>query len=315
MRPLLAALLFLLPAAASAAELRADVVVAGAVVTVGDLFTDAGQAADLPLFRAPELGVVGRLPAATAVAAAAAFGVNASAGAVATVTVTRTALEVTPEDIEALLRDALADRLHHAPAALEIAFAAAPPQAYAAVGATTPISLDSLSLAPNGRFQAVLSVDQGAVRQSIVLSGSATAVVEVVTLVRDVARGEAISPADLAIDTVDGRRLPDAALTGVADALGYEARRALRAGQVLTEADLQPATVVDRNTVVTLTYVQPGMTLQARGLALDDGAVGELVSVLNQQSRRIVEGIVVGPGTVEVGTPTPRLVSLAETAR
>src|SRR5690606_5297152 len=46
----------LLPAAAVAAEPRGQVEVTGEIVTVGDLFTDAGDAANQPVFYAPAPG-------------------------------------------------------------------------------------------------------------------------------------------------------------------------------------------------------------------------------------------------------------------
>ena len=40
--------------------------------------------------------------------------------------------------------------------------------------------------------------------------------------------------------------------------------------------------------------------LSARGRALGDGAKGDIVSVLNEQSKRTIQGVVTAAGTVEV---------------
>ena len=50
--------------------------------------------------------------------------------------------------------------------------------------------------------------------------------------------------------------------------------------------------------------VKPGLTLSARGKAMSDGAEGSVVSVLNEQSRRVIQGVVTGPGLVAVGSAT-----------
>ena len=55
---------------AAAATLKTDVIVEGDLVTLGDLFEGAGEIADQPVFRAPDLGVEGELPAAAAIEAA-----------------------------------------------------------------------------------------------------------------------------------------------------------------------------------------------------------------------------------------------------
>ena len=42
-----------------------------------------------------------------------------------------------------------------------------------------------------------------------------------------------------------------------------------------------------------------------RGKALDSGAEGDIVSVLNIQSKRTIQGVVSGPGHVTVAPPSP----------
>src|SRR6185312_3850596 len=50
-----------------------------------------------------------------------------------------------------------------------------------------------------------------------------------------------------------------------------------------------------------------GLYLTTRGKALDNGAEGDVVSVLNLQSKRTVTGVVSGRGqvTIQVATPKP----------
>ena len=54
-------------------------------------------------------------------------------------------------------------------------------------------------------------------------------------------------------------------------------------------------------------YQTAGIYLTARGKALDNGTEGDVVSVLNPQSKRTVSGVVTGRGqvTIQVATPTP----------
>ncbi len=61
--------------------------------------------------------------------------------------------------------------------------------------------------------------------------------------------------------------------------------------------------VVLRNETVTLIYQVPGITLTVRGKAAEGGAEGDVISVLNEQSKRTLQGVVTGPGRVIVTTP------------
>ena len=67
------------------------------------------------------------------------------------------------------------------------------------------------------------------------------------------------------------------------------------------------ADVVARNEAVTIVYEVPGILLTVRGKALEAGAVGDLINVLNIQSNRTVQAAVIGPGQVVIAATTPRL--------
>jgi hypothetical protein len=58
--------------------------------------------------------------------------------------------------------------------------------------------------------------------------------------------------------------------------------------------------VVRRGDAVTLLYQAPGVSLSMRARALEDGAVGQSVRLLNTSSNRTVEGVVTGPGAARV---------------
>jgi flagella basal body P-ring formation protein FlgA len=96
-------------------------------------------------------------------------------------------------------------------------------------------------------------------------------------------------------------------ITNVEQAVGLAARRALPAGRALRQADLQKPELVARNENVTITYEVPGIVLTMRGQALEAGAHGDLISVLNVHSKKTIHATIVGPGRVTVATTTARL--------
>jgi flagellar basal body P-ring formation protein FlgA len=63
---------------------------------------------------------------------------------------------------------------------------------------------------------------------------------------------------------------------------------------------------VQRDQSVTLIYETAGLYLTMRGKALDGGTEGDVVNVLNLQSKRTVSGIVTGRGQVSVAVAAPR---------
>ena len=84
-------------------------------------------------------------------------------------------------------------------------------------------------------------------------------------------------------------------------------RRQLRAGQALRTADLVKPDLVQRDQNVTLIYQSSGLYLTTRGKALENGTEGDVVNVLNLQSKRTVTGTVIGRGQVAITVATPRL--------
>jgi flagella basal body P-ring formation protein FlgA len=84
-----------------------------------------------------------------------------------------------------------------------------------------------------------------------------------------------------------------------------QARRQLRAGQPLKTADLVKPDLVTRDQNVTLIYEAVGLYLTIRGKALEGGTEGDVVSVLNLQSKRTVSGTVIGRGQVSISVAMP----------
>jgi flagella basal body P-ring formation protein FlgA len=65
--------------------------------------------------------------------------------------------------------------------------------------------------------------------------------------------------------------------------------------------------MVHRDDSVTLVYEVPGILLTTRGKALEAGAEGDVINVLNVQSKRTVQGTVTGPNRVSILVSTAAL--------
>lgn len=124
----------------------------------------------------------------------------------------------------------------------------------------------------------------------------APAFADAVIMTRSLPARTTIGPADIATVAAD---IPGAA-TAPDQVLGLSLRVAVQAGRPLRTADLTAPALVARNQVIRLHYAQGAMTIAAEGRALDQGASGQTVRVMNLSSRGTVKGVVLPDGSVQV---------------
>jgi flagella basal body P-ring formation protein FlgA len=136
---------------------------------------------------------------------------------------------------------------------------------------------------------------------------------ELIVPAHDIARGTVIAESDLATKAIPILRMNELLVHSLADIVGKEAKRALRAGEVLRMSDLKHPTLVAKGATVTMMFEAPGMSLTAVGRALAEGGEGDSIAVLNPTSYRQVVAVITGPGAVRVG-PSSNSAKTAEVA-
>ncbi len=173
----------------------------------------------------------------------------------------------------------------------------------------TEVAVEALHYeAGSGRFSAVLVGTVGdQIRFRLPAEGRAQPLIELPVLTRPIAAGEVITDADVDWITAAPNRVRASSVTAAARLVGAEARRPLQPGRVLSEHDLQAPRLVLRGRTVQLTYAKPGLRLSALGIAQTDGALGDLVRVVNLDSRRQLQGVVIGPDRVALGDTSQAL--------
>ena len=92
------------------------------------------------------------------------------------------------------------------------------------------------------------------------------------------------------------------AITNVDEIIGKEARVNLYAGRAIRPSEIGSPAVIERNELVVMVYRVGLLSISAEGRVLDRGAVGELVRVMNLESRMTITGRVLLDGTIEVGS-------------
>jgi len=123
---------------------------------------------------------------------------------------------------------------------------------------------------------------------------------DVVTLVRPLGKHQHVEMADLALERRDLAGLPSDAIRRIEDAVGNRTVRMIYPDTVLRTSMISMPPVVNRGDVVKIVASSGAMTITATGLVKEQGRKGDLVRVVNTDSKRIVTARVAGPGTVEV---------------
>ena len=293
----------------AAPVLRASVSVSSDVVRIGDVVDNAGTAAQIAIYRAPDLGTTGSLPTAQVISALRAHQViGVDTKDLREISVTRLARTLDAKDIESQVAHALEHRGGLGDAAnLSLTFDRDVQDMRleaSNTGAMQPMS--SRYDAHRGRFDVSFEIgnDAGVASTRLRFTGSAIETVEAAILARDVERNEVLKSSDVVIE-----RRPKLAIGNDAAArdraVGMQMRKALRAGAALRTADLAKPDLVQRDQTVTLIFQSGGLYLTIRGKALEGGTEGDVVSVLNLQSKRTVTGTVVGRGQVSISVATP----------
>ncbi|WP_407123046.1 flagellar basal body P-ring formation chaperone FlgA [Bradyrhizobium sp. STM 3561] len=298
-----------LPAAAAddfiaAPTLRASVTVTSDVVRIGDLIDNAGSAALIPVYRSPDLGTTGTLTVGQVLSALRAKQViGVMTGDIKEVQVTRLARTLASKDIETAVAATLERRFGLGEAAnITVTFdrGVADMRLEASnTGALQPVA--TRYDARSGRFDIAFEIanDGNPAPTKLRFTGTAIETVEVAVLTRDVDRAELLKSSDLSLE-----RRPKAEVAGEPAArdrsIGMQLRRPMRAGTPIRVADIVKPDFVVRDQAVTIIYQVPGLYLTTRGKAIESGAEGDTVSVLNMQSKRTLTGIVTGRGQVTV---------------
>jgi flagella basal body P-ring formation protein FlgA len=300
----------------AAPVLRAEVVVSGDLVRIGDVIDNAGAAAQIAIYRAPDLGTTGSMPVDRVLAALRAHQViGVDTRNLREISISRLARTLESRDIEAAIARALQHRNGLGDAAnLSLTFDRDAQGLRLEASNTGALHAVATRFDPrSNRYDVTFEIsnDTTSVPTKLRFTGTAIETVEAAILARGVERNEVIKSSDVVIE-----RRPKAEvgndLAARDQAVGMQARKQLRVGQALKTADLARPDLVQKDQAVTLIYQSAGLHLTIRGKAMEGGTEGDVVNVMNLQSKRIVSGVVVGRGQVSITGPSPRLPEVSD---
>ena len=309
MRTAISILLLALGAVPAAAQtgprLKAQAIVASDVVRIGDLVENAGIAANTPIFRAPDLGQTGAVPARAVIDAVRPYGLIAvDTRGLSEVTVTHASRTIAADEVEQRIAAALLARYNLGkPENLKISFDRDVRPIELALTSTSELAMSRINYDTQTRRFDVSFELAGVSRTPWRYTGTAVETIEAAVPTRALNRGDILKASDFAVERRPKSEFASEPPASAAEIAGLAARRPVRVGQPLRNADLMKPEIVKKNDMVLLHYAVPGIVLTMRGQAQDAGTEGDIVNVLNVNSKRVIQGIVTGPGRVTIMAP------------
>lgn len=117
---------------------------------------------------------------------------------------------------------------------------------------------------------------------------------------RAIARGQTPAPGDVELKKLPVAGNSEAPLVKLDDVATAEAARDIPAGTALTAAMFKLPTLIKRGQVVDVQVVSGDLVILSRGEAHANGVQGQMIRVMNLESKREFNARVVGPDRVEV---------------
>jgi len=293
-----------LSAAPAAAEalLRHRVIVEGPMVTLGDLFDNVGEKAQVAVMRAPapgqRVGVDGDWLSHVAMINGVSWHPH---GLFEEASIERSGIAISQERVLSSLHDALAQK--GASGEFEVEIDGRQQQMVVPVGSPAEMTVRDLYYnRQDQRFTATVAVPQDGVEAArMIVSGRLVQTVQIPVLSRDVTHGDVITASDISYVSMRETDLRTNLVRDPDQIVGMTPKQqTLRAGQTVLATALQRPLAVARGAIVTMALTYGGMSLSAQGRAIDQGALGEVIRVSNTHSNVTVEGTIDGPNHVRV---------------
>lgn len=285
----------------NAATLRPDVVVDANVVRLGDLFIDIGNKSNLIVAPSPAPGKKQTLSARRLQKIARRASIDWFPESRYTRTVvSRAGRVITTGEIGSLVDDAL--REAGLPRQYKVQLAKGDLSVHIAVAETREIKIVKPRYSINGyRFSVILEIprDGGGVERMQV-TGKLYENVEVPVLARRIRRGEVIRERDIEFITLSRDRVGRNVILDAARIIGKSPRRFLYTGKPIRIGDVRSPIIVSKGDIVTLIVRTRQLLITSKGIALQDGARGDVVRIRNTRSRTTIEGVVAAPNRVNI---------------
>ena len=117
---------------------------------------------------------------------------------------------------------------------------------------------------------------------------------------RQLQKGSVLTAADIKLSRYNLANLSFGYYEDLQSGIGMKLKRRISAGAVLIPSMLKRPQKVARGQKVTIMAQSGSMLVRMKGKALDSGAIGDRIKVINTKSRKKLEGIITPNGEVKV---------------
>ncbi len=292
-------------AGATAPMLRESITVDGKVILLGDLFLNVGDLGHVAVAYAPAPGERAVFDARWLFRVARAYRLQwRPLSARQQAVVERSSQIIERMEIEDTIMAALLEKGADPESELEMTTQLSRLHVAADVQAT--IGVDDISFDPRTRrFAALVSApanDPGG--RKLRLTGRIHPVAKVPVPARTVGRGDTIDKRDIKWIRVRADRIMPDTVLKPEDLVGMSAKRSLRTEAMVRLSDVERPVLVTRGSLVTVNLAYGPMALSAQGKALEKGAMGDTIRIINTRSKTVFEGVVTGPGRARIDLTT-----------
>lgn len=268
---------------------------------LSDFFDDIPQDRDQEILEAPAQGNAKHYPHAWVRRLAQNFGLYWTPKHYKGITLTRNQYVAKSFDVQKLIKNYVSQ--NYASKIYEnsdLVLDTSPSNQKLYVGTTEP-KLINFSWLDNERFVATL--DAGG--QETNVKGRITKVIYVPVLKRALQPGNVIEKEDIEYKAFPQHKITAHIIQSEQDLIGRTVRRNMpQIGNMINTQDIINPILIKRGDLVTMRVENAGVLITARGKAQGNAAAGQVVQVMNLESKRLIEGVVKDSQIVVIPTVT-----------
>lgn len=150
-----------------------------------------------------------------------------------------------------------------------------------------------------GAFRGDVQVD-GKVARTVFAKANIEAYADVLVCAQDIPRGKELVATDLRFEKRALSMLKGDAVQDLDEVVGKIARDSMLMGETISRRTLLPKQLIKRNQLVTVEAKAGGLVVRSRAKALDNGGAGDVIRLVNPDSRAELQGRVRSDGLVTV---------------
>lgn len=141
--------------------------------------------------------------------------------------------------------------------------------------------------------------DKGRLAKLVYVSAKLFVQTEVPVAIRDISKGSVVARTDIETRWVDASTLGRSPAKLV-QIVGRQARQLISANSVIYSNQMESETLINKGERVSINVTGRGIQISAFGVALEPGAEGETIRILNSDSKKEIYAVITGENQAEV---------------